>query len=133
MNLSGEQQALLDEAEGWVKRFVEARGEFSMFALAKHIDGKTNPLQPTDEFPDMKSALVETIHVLLALARDGQIMGAVICTPITAGKDTVAMLDLEYKGAGRVLAFLPYKKRLFGGWTFGEKQFKADVAKLFAS
>jgi hypothetical protein len=39
---------------------------------------------------------------------------------------------VEHKEDGRVLAFLPYKKRFFGGWSFGEKLYKSDAPKLFA-
>lgn len=133
MNLSIEQKSLIAEAETWVKRFIQERGEFQMFSLAKHKDGKTNPIQPTDEFPDQRSALVETIQVLMALARDGEIVGNALCTPMSEGKERMAILDVEVKGKDRVLVFLPYKKRIFGGWAFGEKQFKIDAPKLFVS
>ena len=133
MSATAEQDALIAEAEGWVRRFVTTRGRFSMFSLAKHKDGKWNPIQPTDEFRDQRSALVETIKVLRALAQDGQIVGNVLCTPMNDGAHNIAVLDVEHKTDGRIIVLLPFKKRFFGGWSFGEKQYKHDVPKLFAS
>jgi hypothetical protein len=133
MNLDTLRAGLPGEAETWVKRFVEKRGGFTMFALAKHRDGGVNPLQPTDEFPDQKSAMVETYRLLMALAKDNEIVASVICTPISEGKEAFAMYDLESKDSGRVLVLVPMKKRLLGGWSFGYPRYKRDGARVFAS
>lgn len=133
MHITIGQQALIEEAEAMVRRFIEERGEFQMFSLAKHADGKFNAVQPTNEFADQRGAMIETIKVLMSLAREGQIVGNVLCTPVNEDGQRLAILDVEHKEDGRVLAFLPYKKRFFGGWSFGEKLYKSDAPKLFAA
>jgi hypothetical protein len=75
---------------------------------------------------------VETIRVLLALAKEEQIVASVICSLVPMGRDRAVMYDLESKGAGRVLVLVPMKKRFLGGWVFGERLFKSDEAKVFA-
>lgn len=131
MTLDGERAALLEQAQVFVRRFVQERGGFSMFALAKHRDGALNPMQPTDEFPDDQAAIVEIYRLLMALARDEQIVASVICTHIAVGPEQAAMFDVESKAAGRVLVMLPMKRRLLRGWAFGDPHFKNDGPRVF--
>jgi hypothetical protein len=129
---SSKQQAALAEAEGWVRRFVRARGGFALFALAIYKDGKIVPIQPTAEFDNVASAMAEMLGILITLADEGQIDACVVCTPVKEGEQRMAMFDVEVRTDGRLLALLPYKKRWLG-WSFGAKARKRDVPKIFSS
>jgi len=131
MNLDTLRAGLLGEAQGWVKRFVERRGGFTLFALAKHRDGKVNRLQPTDEFADQEFAIAEMCRLLTALAKDSEIVACVICTPIFAGTQNAVLYDLESKDSGRVLVLVPLRNDLLLGWSFGEPEYKSDGARVF--
>ena len=131
MQLDPERHSLLSEAEGLVRRFIQERGQYSLFALVKYADGKQGVLQSSEEFTDLRSALVEVARTLLTLAHDGTIVAAVICTPFDEDGRKTAMFDVESRAAGRTLVLLPYKKQFFGGWKFGEKVHQPDSPKLF--
>jgi hypothetical protein len=133
MTLADDQKTLVDLAEGHVHGFVKERGSFTMFAIARQADGKDQYLQSSGEFKDFHEEIAETLRVLVALAKDGQISSYVICSPMSEGKEHFAILDVESKASGRTLVFLPYKKKLLGGWAFGERQFKKDGPRVFAS
>jgi hypothetical protein len=133
MQIAKSQSRLLVDAGSLVRRFVTQRGEFTMFALALHRDGKIGAVQPTEEFATSKEAFVETLRVLMALAHSGEISAAVICTPMTEAGQRSAMYDLEARDCQRVLAVQPYKKRLLGGWAFGQFEYAPAQAKLFAA
>ena len=133
MELDTLRDEFLAEAETLIERFLKERGGFSLFALAKLTDGRTHPIQPTDEFPDMESAVAGVFQVLVPLARDNEIQASVICAPITTGGQSAVMYDLESRENGRLLIFAPFKKRLIGGWKFGDRSFKSDRARVFAN
>ena len=103
-----------------------------MFSLVMYPNGEIQALQPTTEFPDVKSALTETLGVLFPMAKSGQIVACIICTPVDDGGAKLAILDVESQGGGRAIGVLPYKK-LSDGWSFGEKEFTPDVPKAFAA
>jgi hypothetical protein len=130
---SPDHQSLLSESEARIRGLVEAHGSFTQFALARHVDGSTQFLRPPSEFSDGQSAMTETIRLLLHLAKDGLINACIICTPMQVEGKSFAMLDVESKPEGRVLVLFPYKKRFFGGWSFGPKSVKGDAPRIFAT
>ncbi|HEY3932864.1 MAG TPA: hypothetical protein VGM58_10915 [Verrucomicrobiae bacterium] len=132
MNLHPEQTKLLEQAEIFVQRFVEKRGAFTMFALVLETNEKITPVQPNDGFPDAKNAFVQMLTFLLGQAKEEKITACVICTPANVGKENAVVYDLEQKISPRVIAVQSYKKKLFGGWTFGAKEFRNDERKLFS-
>lgn len=133
MAIANDQKILVDVAEEHVQRFVKERGSFTMFAIARQADGKDQYLQSSGEFKDFREEIAEMLSVLLALAKDGQITSSVICSPMSEGKEHFAIFDVESKASGRTLVFWSYKKKLLGGWAFGERQFKKDGPRVFAS
>jgi hypothetical protein len=124
LEIQGTQRFLLEQAEQFVQRFVKERGEFSMFALI--------PVQTSDEFGDTQSSLGGVLEALAPLALDGTIVGCVICTPMQDEGIKFAVYDVDHKHEGRFIAMQQYKKRLFGGWTFGGKELSPDASRLFA-
>src|SRR5262249_59380379 len=101
MDLSSNQQLMLDEAQTWVRQFIRKRGGFARFALVKHVDGKIGLVQPSAEFPDAQSELTETLRVLVAMAKNGQIDACVLCTPTEMSGSKFAVLDVETRTDGR--------------------------------
>ena len=132
MNLSEQQSELVATAESLIREFVEKRDAFALFSLVMYPSGEIRALQPTAQFPDSKTALMETLGVLFPMAKSGQIVACIICTPVQDGDAKLAILDVESQGGGRTIGVLPYKK-LSDGWTFGEKEFTRDVPRAFAT
>jgi hypothetical protein len=132
MLLDADRAALLEHARTLVKQFVGDQGGFVMFAIGLQPDRRFHLLQPTLEFLDQRAAFVEVLRTLITLARERQIVASVICTPLPYGKDQAAMFDLE-SANGRVLVLVRMRKRLFGGWSFDDLQFKNDGLRVFAA
>jgi hypothetical protein len=133
MSLADDLKALVDLAERHIQSFVKERGSFSVFAIARQADGKDQYLQSSGEFEDFREEIAETLRVLIALAQAGQINSYVMCSHTSEGREHFAILDAESKASGRTLVFLPFKKKILGGWAFGERQFKKDGPRVFAS
>jgi hypothetical protein len=132
LEVQASQRFLLEQAEQFVRRFVKERGEFSMFALALGADESIIPVQTSDEFDNTQSSLGGVLGALAPLAMDGTIVGCVICTPMQADGIRFAIYDVDHKLEGRFIAMQQYKKRLFGGWSFGGKELSPDASRLFA-
>lgn len=132
MHLHAEQSFLLETAERFIKHSVSECGTFPMFALALQKNGNLTPVQ-VEEFQDTQSALDSVLETLLPLAVEGQIFSCIICTPMPPETHQIAVYDIDHRSGGRVLAVQSFKKKLFGGWAFGEKEFKEDASRLFVS
>jgi hypothetical protein len=133
MQLSDHQQRLLDAAESHVRAFIQKRGGFTMFALAQRSDGEIQVVQSSGEFSKLAEELGAMFQVLLPLARDKVIDGSVLCSPFNQQDAHFAILDVETRVDGRCVVMVPFKKKLIGGWSFGERQYNRDTPRVFAS
>lgn len=132
MNLSSLQQDLLAVGQEFVRKFVDERGSFSMFAIARSADGRDQCVQSSGEFSNITEKLTGMFQALWPLARDGQIDGTVLCSYMPEGTGFCAIFDVESRSDGRVIAMVQYRKKLFGGWTSGAPQFTQDKPRVFA-
>jgi hypothetical protein len=132
MTLSDSQRRLIETAEGFVREFIQKRGEFTMFAIARQPDGSDQILQSSGEFSSFTEEIAGMFQVLRPLAKDGVIEGSVLCSPFEDRGTRFAILDVETRANGRCIIMLPYKKKMFGGWSFGDWQYNEDTPRVFA-
>lgn len=133
MKLSEHHRRLLDDAESWVSRLLEANGGTDVFSLAESRTGETNVIQPHDDLNDWELAVKRTVAEVTGMALRGEITGNVLCTQIVEGANRMVIFDVESNRDGRVLVIVPLKKKMFGGWAFGEREFKLQEPALFKS
>jgi hypothetical protein len=72
--------------------------------VARQVDGKDQHLQSSREFKDYREEIAETLRVLIALAKDGQISSYVNSSPMAEGQEHFAVLDVESKASRRSAA-----------------------------
>ena len=132
MEIHADKVALVDLAEGHVRKFISERGAFGMFAIARASSGSDQYVQSSGEFSHIRDELVAMFEVLRPLARGNQIDGSVICSHMPDVKVHHAIFDVETRANGRTIVMVPFQKGLFGGWKFGARQYTQDKTHVFA-
>ena len=131
MNLTAGQEKLFSEAQRLTQDFIIKRGTFETFALADLGDETLTPLQTTNEFQSAQDAVGGILATLIPLSQQNSLQSVVISTPMNEGTSAV-VFDIDHRTDGRVLVFQPYRKKLFGGWAFGQVESKIVESRLFA-
>lgn len=132
MQIQADKVALVDLAEGHVRKFISERGAFGMFAIARASTGSDQYVQSSGEFSQIREELIAMFEVLRPLAKENKIDATVICSHIPDAKVHHAIFDVETRANGRTIVMVPFQKGLFGGWKFGARQYKPDNSNVFA-
>ncbi len=131
MTLTEHQQQLLDEAESWVKRLLDASGSLNVFAITESPGGEMVIVQSPVETNDWERALKLTVAEVVGLALRGEIVASVVITPIIDGSSGVVMLDVEGRRDGRVSVRQVLKKKMFGGWVLADRKYEQQERGIF--
>jgi hypothetical protein len=119
---------------------LNKRGAFLPFAATVQPDGELRPLAVIsgDEAPQPQVLLNQFSEVLRSLALNGDAVAAARCydSLVSGGgddkrkKDAIAVA-LEHSSGESIVAYLPYRKKLFGGHTYDPAIAVAGERKYF--
>lgn len=95
------QRELFEFATQGVEAFVRDLGKFTPFALAYPRSGQIQILETSGEFPDDESARNGLVNHLQHLRDEKEIVGALLCVPVTLpsnGAQVAVLMEVEAEG-----------------------------------
>jgi hypothetical protein len=129
---------LLNHCFEFAQITLKKRGGFHPFAASVGSDGKMNSLglHSDTEHPESKEMVNQYTVLLQSLASNGEARAVALCydSRFSQGekpkKDAIAV-SIEHANGESVMAYLPYKKKLFGGFEFEPPVFSIGDRKFF--
>jgi hypothetical protein len=121
-------EELLNALVPFGQEMLSKHGEFFPFGATMSIDGEiiAEAAYDGDEQPPSEQLIELLTQTFRQKAASGQIRAAGICCDVRTippgqkDKTDAVCLKLEHQSGEAANLYLPYKKRLFGGYKYGE-------------